>query len=121
MKDLADGTSDLRPGYGSFNKYSIPLPTEQAVVDTGPGPDIPPFREWLMPSRPSEIFNAKTAVPNSVYLVWSGGDYDEERVLVALFFSSDNAQEICGDGDQEVFLRAGTLPFPAAYCLVESG
>ena len=89
------------------------------VVDmdtTGPNSGhIPP--PWLMPSRPSEIFNAKTAVPNSVYLVWSGGDYDEERVLVALFFSSDNARKFAETEIRKSFYEPAPFPSPQPIVL----
>ena len=108
----------VAPLNGKSTTLTIGLAMERGqatVVDMGPGPDGPPL--WLMPSRPSEIFNAKTAVPNSVYLVWSGGDYDEERVLVALFFSSDNARKFAETEIRKSFYEPAPFPSPQPIVL----
>ena len=104
----------VAPLNGKSTTLTIGLAMEQGratVVDMDTGPNsgrMPP--PWLMPSRPSEILNAKTAVPNSVYCVWSGED--EERVLVALFFNSDNARKFAETEIRKYCYEPAPFPSP---------
>ncbi|HEV7234818.1 MAG TPA: hypothetical protein VGN15_01470, partial [Ktedonobacteraceae bacterium] len=90
------GSLHAAPRYGKTSTLTSGLAMEKGrvtVVAAGPGPGNPPPRgQWIMPSPHCEmIVGATTAVPNSVYCVWSG--QGEDRVLVRLFYDIDAAKK----------------------------